>query len=422
MHNIILNYDLTTFSFSAEKMPEDNDGISVEVIETVHVTERIQNQIDETLVVPKEPDLPVTCVSNVETDSAEANSTDEKSICKVSNTKPRKTSVKSSSIKKSTETKVVEKRQSTTEAQSAGKKRRKMSKGVPNGLENSLTENSKQKEQEKDNASAVISMESWSSKAKRENQDMIEDSKQPVKNSEEFQANSEGKKGCGNSSKLSTTSECQLGVPAQKQEGKKSKSMSQDTVEGDSIMKKQKIHIAKSNGEGTSSSDFLAQNGECEHQRIPKMAGFALQRSAASTDVRVALDKDSLARKKNLPKLVKAAFKPPVATKGTNNDKARAKMPKLLKPNFVSPTLVKPDNNHDVPKNAREEKMLKSVACSDDFEQKTDPKKKLSLKRKAHCKDQFSAASVSKKPKEATSSQGKIWEEYERCFVVRLNK
>ena len=422
MHNIILNYDLTTFSFSAEKMPENNDGISVEVSETVHVTERIQNQNDETLVVPKEPDPPVPCVSNVETDSAEANSTDEKSICKVSNTKPRKTSVKSSSIKKSTETKVVEKRQSTTEAQSAGKKRRKMSKGVPNGLENSLTENSKQKEQEKDNASAVISMESWSSKAKRENQDMIEDSKQPVKNSEEFQANSEGKKGCGNSSKLSTTSECQLGVPAQKQEGKKSKSMSQDTVEGDSIMKKQKIHIAKSNGEGTSSSDFLAQNGECEHQRIPKMAGFALQRSAASIDVRVALDKDSLARKKNLPKLVKAAFKPPVATKGTNNDKARAKMPKLLKPNFVSPTLVKPDNNHDVPKNAREEKMPKSVACSDDFEQKTDPKKKLSLKRKAQCKDQFSAASVSKKPKEATSSQGKIWQEYERCFVVRLNK
>ena len=423
MHNIILNYDLTTFSFSAEKLPENNDGISVEVIETVHVTERIQNQIDETLVVPKEPDLPVPCVSNVETDSAEANSTDEKSICKVSNTKPHKKSVKSSPIKKSTETKVVKKRQSTTEVQSAGKKRRKMSKGVPNGLENSLTQNSKQKEQEKDHASAVISMESWSSKAKQENQDMIEDSKQPVKNSEEVQANSEEKKGCGNSSKLSTTSECQLGVLAQKQEGKMSKSMSQDnTLEGDSIMKKQKIHIAKSNGEGTSSSGVLTQNGECEHQRIPKMAGFALQRSATSTDVRVALDKDSLARKKNLPKLVKAAFKPPVATKGANNDKARAKMPKLLKPNFVSPTHVKPDNNHDVPKNAREEKKPKNVACSDDFEQKTDPKKKLSLKRKAHCKDQFSAASVSKKPKEATSSQGKIWEEYERCFVVRLNK
>ena len=224
--------------------------------------------------------------------------------------------------------------------------------------------------------------------------------------------NSEGKKGSGDSSKLSTTSECQLGVPVQKQEGKKSrksKNISQDnTVEEDSTMKKPKIQrAAKSNGEGTSSSDVLAQNGECEHQRIPKKLGFALKRSAASTDVRVALDEDSLARKKSLPKLVKATFKPPVATKGGNNGKARAKMPKLLKPNFVSPTLVKPDNNHDVPKEAREEKMPKSVACSDAFEQKTVPKKKLSLKRKPQCKDQLSAGSASKKAKEATSCQGK---------------
>ena len=254
-----------------------------------------------------------------------------------------------------------------------------MSKGVPNDLANSLTEDSKQKEQEKDNASAVTSMESWSSKATHKDQDVIEDGKQPVKNAKEVKTNSEGKKGSGDSSKLSTTSESQLGVPVQKQEGKKSrksKSISQDnTVEEDSTMKKPKIQRAKSNGEGTSISDLLAQNGKCEHQRIPKKLGFALKRSAASTDVRVALDEDSLARKKSLPKLVKATFKPPVATKGDGNGKARAKMPKLLKPNFVSPTLVKPDNNHNVPKEAREEKMPKSVASSDAFEQKTVPKK-----------------------------------------------
>ena len=412
MRNITLNYDLTAFPFSAaEKLPQNNDGINTEMSETVHETERIQKEDDETLVVPKEPEPPVPCVSTVETDSTEANSTDEKSIliCKVTNTEPRETSVKNSPMKKSTETKVAKKRKSTTEAQSAGKKR-KMSKGVSNDLVNSLTENSKQKEQEKDNASAVISKKSWSSKAKQKNQDVIEDSKQPVKNAEEVQTNSEERKGSENSSKLSTTRECQLGVPVQEQEGIKSKSISQDnTVEGDSTMKKQKIQIAKSNGEGTSSSEVLAQNGECEQRRIPKMAGFALQRSAASTDVRVALDKDSLARKKKLPKLAKAAFKPPVATKGDDNGKARAKMPKLLKPNFVSPAIVKPDNNHDVSKNAHEEKMPKIVACSDAFEQKTGPKKKLTLKRKAQCKDQFSAASASKKAQETTICQGKVF-------------
>ena len=422
--------DLAAIAFSAEKLSDNDHGVCTEIGETIHETERIKKQDDETLVVTTEHEPPVTRVSTVDTDSAGAIPTDEKSICtatstksrktsfnsaeaiptdekrifKAINTKPCKTSDENSSVKKSTGTKVVKKRQSTTESQS-GKKRK-----MPNDLENSLTE-AKQKEQGKDNASAVISMESWSSKAKEKNQDVIENSKQPVRNVEDVQANSEGKRGSENSSKLSTASEFQLGVPVQKQDGKmsrKPKSISQDnTVEEDSPMKKPKIQIAKCNGEGTSSSDVLAQNGECEHQRIPKNSGFALKRSAASTDVRVTLDEDSLARKKSLPKLVKAVFKPPVATKEDNNGKARAKMPKLLKPNFVSPTLVKPDSNHDVPKDAREEKMPKSVASSDAFERKTAPKKKLSLKRKAQCKNQYSAGSASKKAKEATSCQGK---------------
>lgn len=411
IYNIILNNDLTAFTFSAEILLQNNDGgnVSTEMSETIqHETGRIQKQNDETVVVTREHEPPVPCVSTVKTDSAEAIPTDEKSVCKPT-TKPRKTSVENSSVRKSTETKVVKKRQSTTEAQSG--KKRKMSKGVPNDLENSLSENSKQKEQEKDNVSAVISTESSSSKATQKEQDVIENSKQPVKNVDEVQTNSEGKKGSGNSSKLSTASECQLGVPEQKKQRKKSgksKSISQDNpVEEDSTMKKPTIQIARSSGEGTSSSDVLAQNGECEQHRIPKKPGFALKRSAASTDVRVALDEDSLARKKSLPKLVKAAFKPPVATKEDKNGKVPAKMPKLLRPNFVSPTLAKPENNHDVRKEVCEGKMPKSVAHSNVFERNTVPKKKLSLKRKAQCKDQCSAGEASNKAKEATCCQGK---------------
>ena len=408
MYNVIFSNDLTVFNFSAERLPEDNDGgnVSTEMSETIHEKGRIQKRDTETLVVTREHLPPVPCVSAVETDSAGAIPTDDNSIYKATTTKPRKKSVEKSS---STETKVVKKRQSTTGAQSG--KKRKMSKIAPNSLENSLSEDSKQKEQEKDNASAFTFTESWSSEATEKEKDVIEKSKQTVTNVEEVQTNSEGKKGSGNSSKLSTLSEFQLGVPGQKQQRKKSgksKSITQNNaVEEDSTMKKPTIQIAKSSGEENSSSGVLAQYGEYEQQRIPKKSGFALKRSAASTDVRVALDDDSLARKKSLPKLVKAAFKPPVATKRDNNGKARAKMPKLLKPNFVSPTLAKPDNNCDVRKEVRDKKIPKSVTCSDAYKQKTVPKEKLSLKRKAQSKDQCSAGSASMKAKEATSCQGK---------------
>ena len=210
VYNIILTDDLTAFTFSAEILPENNDGVCTDISETIHETERIQKRDDETVVVTKEHEPPVPGVSTVETDSAgaiptdekgickatttkpretsfnfaEAIPTDEKSICKATNTKPRKTSVENSSVKKSTEKKVVKKRQSTTKTQSVGKKR-KMSKGVPNDLANSLTEDSKQKEQDKGNVSAVISMESWSSKATHKDQDVIDDAKQPVKNAKE---------------------------------------------------------------------------------------------------------------------------------------------------------------------------------------------------------------------------------------------
>ena len=445
---------LAAFTFPAERLSEENDGgRSTETSGTIHGTERIQKRHDEILVVTKEHEPLVLCVSRVETNSAEAIPTEEKSSCKVTSTKPRKTSVEKSS---STQAEVVKKKQCKTEVK-GGKirkisndvpndlenslsedckqeaqsgKKRKMIKSVQNNLENNFSDHSKQKEQDKVNASAVNTVESRSSKAKQKEQDVIENSKQPVENVVEIQTNSEGKKDRGNISKLSTSSECLLVVPEQKQQRKKSgksKSISQDKpVEQLSTVKKAAVQIVKSSGGGTSSSDVLAQNGECEQQLVP---GFALKRSAASTDVRVALDEENFVRKKPLPKLVKASFKPPVATKGNNNGKARAKMPKLLKPNFVSPTLAKRDNSHDVGQEVREEKIpksaafsdasqqnavlnkklsLKSEACSDAFQQNAVAKEKLSLKRKAHCKDQCPArGALSKKAKETASCQAK---------------
>lgn len=442
---------LTAFTFTTERLPENNDGgISAETSGTIHGTEIIRKRHDENLVVTKEHESLVLCVSRVETNSAEAIPTEEKSSCKVTSTKPRKTSVEKSS---STQAKVVKKKQCTNVVQGGRKrkmsndvpnnlensvskdckqkeaqsgKKRKMSKSVQNNLENNFSDHSKQKEQDKVNDSAVNTTESWSSKAKQKEQDVIENSKQPVENVGEIQTN-EGNKDSVNSSKLSTSSECLLGIPEQRQHRKKSgksKSITQDKpVEQLLTMKKAAAQVVKSSGGGTSSSAVLAQNGECEKQRVP---GFAPKRSAASTDVRVALDEDSLARKKPLPKLVKAAFKPPVATEGNNN---RAKMPKLLKPNFVSPTLAKRDNSHDVDQEVREEKIRKSVAfsdasqqnavpkkklslksevCSDAFEQNAVAKKKLSLKREAQCKDQCPAdGASSKKAKETTSCQAK---------------
>ena len=446
---------LTAFTFPAERLSDKNDGgISTETSGTIYGTERIQKRHDENLVVTKEHEPLVLCVSRVETNYAEAIPTEEKSSCKVTSTEPRKTSVEKSS---STQAEVVKRKQCTTEVE--GEKIRKISNDVPNDLENSLSEDCKQqeaqsgkkrktiksvqnnlennfsdhskhKEQDKVNPSAVNTVESRSSKAKQKEQDVIENSKQPVENVVEIQTNSEGKKDRGNISKLSTSSECLLVVPEQKQQRKKSgksKSISQDKpVEQLSTVKKAAVQIVKSSGGGTSSSDVLAQNGECEQQLVP---GFALKRSAASTDVRVALDEENFVRKKPLPKLVKAAFKPPVATKGNNNGKARAKMPKLLKPNFVSPTLAKRDNSHDVGQEVREEKIpksaafsvasqqnavlnkklsLKSEACSDAFQQNAVAKEKLSLKRKAQCKDQCPArGALSKKAKETASCQAK---------------
>ena len=166
-----------------------------------------------------------------------------------------------------------------------------------------------------------------------------------------------------------------------------------------SNIKQQSKESRRSSGEGASRSEVLDQNGESEQHPLPQKPCFALKRSAASTDVRVhvALSEDSSARKKSLPKLVKAAFKPPMTTKG--DGKAPAKMPKLLKPHFISPALAKAENNHDVRK--EEQTVPKSVAHSEKSDEKnTVSKKEVALKRKAQRKDQCSTGNTSKKARE----------------------
>lgn len=173
-------------------------------------------------------------------------------------------------------------------------------------------------------------------------------------------------------------------------------------VDEQSNSKRQSNKSRSASGKGASSSQVLHQNEESGQHPTAQKPGFALKRSAASIDVRVnaaSLSEDDSARKKSLPKLVKAAFKPPIANKGEKSGKAPAKMPKLLKPHFVSPALTKPaENNHDARK---EEQVPKSVASSEkSIEKNAVPKKDVAGKRRVQDNDQFSTGETSKKARE----------------------
>ena len=147
-----------------------------------------------------------------------------------------------------------------------------------------------------------------------------------------------------------------------------------------------------SNEEGASSSEVSDQkeaskDAALSEQHPPKRnkPSFALKRSLASTDVRIPLEEDT-ARKKSLPKLVKA-FKPPMVKEGKAGK--GPKMPNLLKPSFVSPALAKPESKPDDRKEGDQE-----VAQSNAVKKNTVPRKESTLKRKASKKDQ----SLSEKP------------------------
>ena len=151
-----------------------------------------------------------------------------------------------------------------------------------------------------------------------------------------------------------------------------------------------------SNEEATSSSEVSDQKEASKdaahsekHPPKPHKPSFSLKRSPASTDVRIPLD-EGTARKKSLPKLVKA-FKPPMAKEGKTGK--GSKMPNLLKPSFVSPALAKPESKPDEYKEGGQ-------AQSNALKKSTVSKKESTLKRKASKKDQCLSETPKKSKKD----------------------
>ena len=410
-------------------------------------------QREDTLVAIREREPTAPTVSNTNSDADETNSKEEDGASKTI-MKPCKETVEISTASKSTVTKVIEKRRISGETK--GGKKRKISKDIQVNPSNNLSKNSEQGEV-KENTNTVTCAESVSSKTTQKEQNMSEKDKQPNKSVEKVQIISKdtspsGKNAAGSNSKFSTPRESQLLIPGDKQETKKkrkSKTISKDvSIQENAAVKSNEtsnqtatkstsqLHVDRedsvkvkcpvrgedhssgkggkrhgkkresnestnSNGEVSSSSEVLDQNGESEQHPIPAhKPGLVIKKSAASTDVRVAVGKDGSIRKKSLPKLVKAAFKPPVASKGgkTSND---PKMPKLLKPHFVSPAFAKPCKEK-----CEAEKMSKSVTHPVTAEKDIALKKEHTLKRKAQCKDQTLVDETPKKLKEADKQHG----------------
>lgn len=162
----------------------------------------------------------------------------------------------------------------------------------------------------------------------------------------------------------------------------------------------QSISINKE--EPRSSSEVPDHNLESsQNPKLPKKPEFLYKKS--NTDVRVAVDEDGSLRKKCLPKLMKTAFKPPMASKGGKSSKI-PKMPKLLKPHFVSPAFSLPESNH---KDCGVGKISgKSVAHSVTAKKDVEPKKERELKRKAQCKDSSLVNQTSKREKKDDERHG----------------
>lgn len=440
-------------------MPNNNDGgrASFEMSEPIHEPGRTQKQSEDT-PIELEPSVPF--VSSAITDSEEAICKDEKSVSEPTTT-PLKASDGNQSANKSKETKVVKKRQTSGESRGGKKRKmsKDIQENSKNSFSEKTNQGEKEKENVNEVTTTESISSNETPKEQTMSEKNKQPDKCVEKDEMDTQDAPCVNEDAGESSKLSTSSEAQQAVSKEKQQRKNSgkpKGVSQDNLveknatvdklylmtkssetskttdqtikstplqslidNGDagkgkgparlknhankvgkqSNIKQQSKESRRSSGEGASRSEVLDQNGESEQHPLPQKPCFALKRSAASTDVRVhvALSEDSSARKKSLPKLVKAAFKPPMTTKG--DGKAPAKMPKLLKPHFISPALAKAENNHDVRK--EEQTVPKSVAHSEKSDEKnTVSKKEVALKRKAQRKDQCSTGNTSKKARE----------------------
>lgn len=347
-------------------------------------------------------------------------------------------------------TKVNKKRQISDEIQ--GTKKRKKSKNV---IENIVKKFSKESEQEQveENKNAVVFTKSVSSKSRDEENNLSEQDKQPNQSDEmdemiskdiaslgkdvarESNVSTHGKTLPGDktkkrksiissrdvvvkgnptnnetSSQEANSSASKLHVSDEKPHKRKDLSDGRDQSSSTS---EQRTHERESNESASikeevsrsPSSEVLDQNWESkQNPKFPEKPEFLHKKTASSTNVRVASGENGSVRKKCLPKLIKTAFKPPMASKDGNTSKI-PKMPKLLKPHFVSPAVSLPESNH---KEFGVGKISdKSVAHSVASKKDVEPKKEQELKRKAHCKDSSLANPTSKREKKDDGRHGR---------------
>lgn len=400
----------------------------IDVSEPIHEQHTVgsQSNNDDAPVLTGEIEPSVPSTLSTETDSTQSVCNEDKSVSKPSE--------KKSSVSDSSGTKVVKKRRISGEAQ--GGKRPKISKDAKANSENKLENSTETKEQYKAGENAVTSSESLVKTQK--NQNGKEESKRKNEKAAKVDVNHKTnhvKEDEGNHSELPISIKATHSGSKEKQQQKISKEgervFHDSPVEEESKSDKQSQSLdneisclknqakkavtkkkraassheerkskesRKSGKDGASSSEVSDEKGACEDGVQPVISqkpSFALKRSAASTDVRVALSEIDSSRKKSLPKLVKA-FKPPVAKEGKPSLKD-PKMPKLLKPHFVSPALAKTEGKRDVRKEEGEE-----VAQSTTAKKNSVPVKEPKLKSgKAEKKDQCS----SEKSKKTTDTE-----------------
>lgn len=364
--------------------------------------------------------------------------------------KPCKETVGVPTASRTKVTKVNKKRQISDEIQ--GTKKRKKSKNV---IENIVKKFSKEFEQEQveENKNAVVFTKSVSSKSRDEENNLSEQDKQPNQSDEmdemiskdisslgkdvarELNVSTHGKTLPGDktkkrksiissgdvlvkgnptnnetSSQEANSSASKLHVSDEKPHKRKDPSDGRDQSSSTS---EQRTHERESNESASikeevsrsPSLEVLDQNWESkQNPKFPEKPEFLHKKTASSTNVRVASGENGSVRKKCLPKLIKTAFKPPMASKDGNTSKI-PKMPKLLKPHFVSPAVSLPESNH---KEFGVGKISdKSVAHSVASKKDSKPKKEQELKRKAHCKDSSLANPTSKREKKDDGRHGR---------------
>lgn len=416
------------------------------------LNEESRNSLMEDTMAIEKLQPTVFCVSNTDSNLDETLHERENSASKAIIKPCRETAGIPTATKKNKATKVNKKREIADEIQ-GGKKQNKY-KNIKEDIVNKCSKESEQG-QVKDNTNAVVSAKSVLSRSRDEENNLSEQDKQPDQSDEMDKMISVDISPCGREdvargSSVSTPGETLLPlVPGDKSKKKRKSNISSRDFSGKgnstnketssqmaespwsklqvsdeksrkrkdptcgrdqpSTTSKQSTYERESNQsisinkeEPRSSSEVPDHNLESsQNPKLPKKPEFLYKKS--NTDVRVAVDEDGSLRKKCLPKLMKTAFKPPMASKGGKSSKI-PKMPKLLKPHFVSPAFSLPESNH---KDCGVGKISgKSVAHSVTAKKDVEPKKERELKRKPQCKDSSLVNQTSKREKRDDERHG----------------